>query len=113
LKSVTDWYDYCKSAKKPADIPSNPQLAYAEAGWTGISDWLGTGRRRRGTGWWPFKDARAFVRDLELKSRADWAGYCQSGKKPPNIPASPNFIYADDGWAGMGDWLGNKHNRQT
>ena len=43
LKSADEWRDYCKSGKKPADIPSNPDLTYAEAGWAGWGDWLGTG----------------------------------------------------------------------
>ena len=46
LKSETEWRDYCKSGKKPADIPANPHKAYAEAGWTSWGDWLGTGRTR-------------------------------------------------------------------
>ena len=43
LKSSTEWREYCKSGKKPADIPSNPNSVYAEAGWSGWGDWLGTG----------------------------------------------------------------------
>jgi superfamily II DNA or RNA helicase len=105
LKSQTEWRDYCKSGKKPADIPANPPNTYAEVGWDGWGDWLGTGRRR-GIGWRPFKDARVFVRGLGLKSGADWAAYCKSGKKPDNIPNAPQLVYASDGWAGTGDWLG-------
>jgi ribosomal protein L30/L7E len=106
LKSVAEWRDYCKSGKKPPDIPTNPNHTYANDGWAGISDWLGTGKRRPGTGWRSFRDARAYVGKLGLKSRAEWNDYCKSGKKPPDIPDSPNFIYANDGWAGISDWLG-------
>ena len=53
-----------------------------------------------------FKKARAFVRGLGLKSQAEWSAYCKSGKKPDDIPANPDHIYAKTGWAGMGDWLG-------
>jgi hypothetical protein len=41
LKSATEWPVYCKSGKKPADIPSGPRAAYAKQGWLGYSDWLG------------------------------------------------------------------------
>jgi hypothetical protein len=102
---VGEWYAYCISGKKPADIPSNPNLTYADTGWAGVGDWLGTGRRR-GTGWRSFKKARAFARSLDFKSETDWRKYCKSGKKPEDIPASPDDVYAEDGWAGMGDWLG-------
>jgi hypothetical protein len=42
LGSVSEWKEYCKSGDKPADIPSNPNRAYANIGWAGFGDWLGT-----------------------------------------------------------------------
>jgi hypothetical protein len=105
LRSSDEWYDYCRSGKKPTDIPATPYQTYADAGWAGMGDWLGTGRRR-GTGWRPFSKARAFVRGLGLKSQTEWSAYCRSGRKPNDIPACPSRTYADAGWAGMGDWLG-------
>jgi hypothetical protein len=66
---------------------------YAGKGWVGLGDWLGTAvlatqlRRYR-----PFKKARAYVRELELKSVAEWWVYCKSGKKPDDIPANPDGI---------------------
>jgi hypothetical protein len=45
LKSSNEWLDYCKSGKRPGDIPSNPYKTYAEAGWAGMGDWLRTGKR--------------------------------------------------------------------
>ena len=41
LKSETEWRSYCKSGKKPNDIPSAPHRTYAEVGWAGMADWLG------------------------------------------------------------------------
>jgi hypothetical protein len=41
LVSSSKWRAYCKSAKKPDDIPANPQDTYAGAGWAGWGDWLG------------------------------------------------------------------------
>src|SRR5262245_47813023 len=89
LKSRVEWFEvYCKSGKKPADIPTNPRQTYANDGWVGWGDWLGTGRRR-GQGWRSFSDARAFVRTLGLKFTAEWLEYCQSGMKPADIPSNP------------------------
>ena len=105
LKSRADWEAYCKSGKEPPDIPTGPRQTYLEDGWVGYGDWLGTGRRR-GQGWRNFGDARAFVRDLGLKSNAEWVAYCKSAKKPADIPSNPNQDYANEGWAGVGDWLG-------
>ena len=125
MKSGEEWGEYCKSGKKPADIPANPNYVYAETGWAGMGDWLGTGNRRGGWGDWlgtgtiaaqlrqyrSFKDARAFVRLLGLKSNTEWRDYCKSGKKPADIPNTPQVVYAKDGWAGIGDWLGYTHQK--
>ncbi len=61
--------------------------------------------------WRPFEEARGFVRSLKLKSRAEWDAYCKGqmphlGRLPADIPANPNSLYADQGWTGVGDWLG-------
>jgi len=63
-------------------------------------------RSRVPGGYQTFKKARAFVRGLGLKSMRKWDDYVQSGEKPDSIPAAPNEVYADDGWAGWNDWLG-------
>jgi hypothetical protein len=41
LKNYIEWREYCKSGKKPADIPTHPELVYNS--WKSMGDWLGTG----------------------------------------------------------------------
>ena len=58
-----------------------------------------------------YKQARAFVRSLKLKSYKEWLRYCRgrmTGKKtkPMDIPQNPRDTYLDKGWAGFADWLG-------
>ena len=117
LKSQAEWNAYAKGQlhnKKeiPKDIPANPNFPYADKGWQGIGDWLGTGtiasqlRKYRS-----FKRARAFVRQLGLTSSAEWNAYRmgrlpQKGKRPQDIPSNANKTYEEAGWQGMGDWLG-------
>src|SRR3990172_813616 len=60
----------------------------------------------------PFKQARAFVRGKKIASYKEWLRYCQGklkGKKPKplDIPQNPRDTYADKGWMGFSDWLGN------
>ena len=43
LPNENQWRKYCKSGKKPADIPSTPSITYKKE-WKGMGDWLGTGR---------------------------------------------------------------------
>jgi len=111
LKSQTEWLAYCKSGKKPDDIPANPNRTYA-GGWMGYGDWLGTGAVARSLRQYrSFAKARAFMRGLGLKSSNEWLAYRKSPNKPDDIPTNPNTYYANDGWAGMGDWLG--YTRET
>jgi hypothetical protein len=110
LKSEAEWRAYRKSGKKPTDIPANPNRTYANDGWAGVGDWLGTGAiAPRLREYRPFKEARAFVHSLKLKSNAEWRAYRKSGKKPTDIPAAPDSIYAEVGWFGWPDWLGYEH----
>ena len=106
LKDGTEWTNYCLSGKKPDDIPRSPHEVYKDKGWLGMGDWLGTGRIATSKKvFLPFEEAIKYVRKLKLKSGSDWIRYCQSGKKPNDIPVHPGQVYKDKGWVGMIDWL--------
>lgn len=107
FRSGAEWKAYCRSGNKPDDIPTNPSRTYADDGWQGMGDWLGTDTvANRYRQFRPFKKAQAFVHRLGLNSNAEWRDYCKSGEKPEDIPAVPEQTYANEGWAGYGDWLG-------
>ena len=108
LTGTVQWFAWCKSGQRPADIPANPQITYKEHGWQGMRHWLGTESsvgpyRKR---FRLFKDAVEFARSLKLKSDAEWRQWCTSGSRPPDIPSKPDMVYKDVGWGGMGHWLG-------
>lgn len=46
LETESDFRRYCKSRKKPDDIPTTPGRTYAKV-WLGMSDWLGYNSRRK------------------------------------------------------------------
>ena len=76
-----------------------------------VGDWLGTGKLAPGS-WRPFKEARAYVQKLNLKSHKEWVLYCKNKlkgfkEKPQDIPYAPVRPYKSE-WKGFGDWLGNK-----
>jgi superfamily II DNA or RNA helicase len=107
LKSQAEWFAYLKTGRCPRDIPTNPQTAYRGRGWASLGDWFGTGTvSNRDRKFRPFRQARAFVRRLGLKSQPEWFAYCTSGNCPPDIPSNPHRTYRDRGWASFGDWLG-------
>jgi len=107
LKSKKYWEEYCKSGKKPEDIPTNPAQAYKNYGWLSWGDWLGTGViASQNMFYRPYMDARIFVHSIGLKSKNQWATFAKSNKKPDDIPANPAQTYKQCGWVSWGDWLG-------
>jgi superfamily II DNA or RNA helicase len=104
LKNAKEWRAYAKSGQKPADVPANAHVVYANTGWLNFSDWLGNGRNGHGP-WRPFAEARAYVQSLKLKSTTEWYAYRKSGDRPKDIPANPNTVYANTGWLNWPDWL--------
>ena len=110
LENHKEWKDYCKSGKKPDDIPVAPQSAYRDKGWISWGEFLGTGyiasqNRKYKT----YEEARKFVRSLKLKNTKEWNDYYKSGKKPDDIPASPWRVYKDKGWISLSDFLGTDY----
>jgi hypothetical protein len=107
LKNQKEWLEYCKSGNKPDDIPGNPGGTYKKE-WVSLGNWLGTGRiADRDKIFRPFKEARAFVSELNLKGQKEWLEYCKSGNKPDDIPTGISSIYKDKGWISWGNFLGN------
>ncbi len=107
LGSAKEWSQTSKSGVLPKDIPVKPNKVYKGKGWVNWGDWLGTGivaaRLRK---YRSFTEARTFARSLNLKDGDEWREFSKSGKLPEDIPLAPGHTYKDNGWAGMGDWLG-------
>ena len=104
-----DWIIYCKSGKRPADIPRNPDDIYKGEGWINWNDWLGAGpigSRFISNNCLDYEGAKLLVHSLRLYTQKEWRTYCRSGKKPNNIPANPPAVYKNNGWRSWRDWLG-------
>jgi hypothetical protein len=117
LKNLRDWQKYRRGGfpdlpSKPDDIPVAPEYVYAEKGWLGNGDWIGTGNQKyRRVVPRDFNLARDFARSLKLSSRTEWRNFAYGKmknmqKRPADIPGEPDKTYADKGWAGWDDWLG-------
>ena len=106
LTSNEKWKAYCKSSKKPDNIPKAPRRVYKKE-WKSMCDWLGTGRiANQDREYKPFEEARKFATGLGLKSKDDWSGYIKSGKLPNDVPRDPRSLYKGKGWTDWGDFLG-------
>ena len=117
LKSENDWRRFCKGELpdkgfRPNDIPFKPERTYSSNGWNGFGDWLGTGNiAPRLREFLPFDEARKFVHSIGLNSLAEWNQFYRGniptkGILPSNIPSNPKRTYENQGWRGIGDWLG-------
>jgi superfamily II DNA or RNA helicase len=107
LKNRDEWREYCKSDKKPNNIPANPDTVYKKDGWINMGDWLGTGNlSNRDKKFRPFKEARQFVHSLNLNNIEEWLTYAKSPHMPSDIPTYPGKPYKKNGWINWADWLG-------
>ena len=110
MKGKEEWGEYCKSGKKPDDIPSAPHLTYKNKGWTNWGDFLGTeyvatfDRK-----YMSFEEARKIILSMRLKNTGEYKEYCKSGNKPSGIPSYPNYYYKNKGWTNWGDFLGTEY----
>lgn len=107
LRGVKAWLDFCKSGKRPKNIPAAARSVYGKTKeWDSWADFLGYGSKK--PEFWSFDKAREYVRGLGIKSINDWYKYTKSGDKPAEIPADPRCVYTRSGeWKSYGDFLGN------
>jgi hypothetical protein len=107
IRSQSEYKLFTKSSNFPKNLPTNPDKSYRNIGWVSWGDFLNTGVVAPGNQKYiDFEIAKKYVRSLNLKTGKEWNEFCNSNMKPANIPASPNYIYKNNGWSGMGDWLG-------
>ncbi len=105
LRNQDEWKEYCRSGKKPSEIPANPARRYKKE-WIGMGDWLGTGTIASfNKQFRTYAGARDFVRSLRIESLTQWRKYIKSGQKPEDIPTNPNTYYSEE-WRSWGDFLG-------
>lgn len=93
LISQAEWNEWSDNGLRPVNIPSEPQHHYKKAGWQSWDVWLDT-HIHTATTYLPFDEALMFARTLKLSGQDDYMAWCKSGKRPENIPVSPEQRYA-------------------
>ncbi|OGV66933.1 MAG: hypothetical protein A3K19_03660 [Lentisphaerae bacterium RIFOXYB12_FULL_65_16] len=117
LSGTRDWERYCRGEKPhlpalPGDMPRDPSRIYRSGGWLNWRDWLGASATAAPHGpYRPFAAARRFAQGLGMKSFHEWQLYGQGrmkhlGRRPDDLPSTPDRVYRNDGWVSWGDWLG-------
>ena len=102
LKKENEWNVYCKSGKKPADIPLTVARVYKNSGYTTMGDWLGTGyianRNRKYLPPIEAKiEARKIAKKLGIKTQKDWSDAYKARKIPNTLPSSLWSTYGPKG----------------
>lgn len=111
LKSINEWKDYTKSGLKPDDIPSNPNTSYQKKGWKNFNDWLGTNNAAPGSiHYRNYEEAKKQIESDGVNSYDKWKVYCENGRKPNDIPTTPDRIYKNKGWINWKYFLGSLNN---
>jgi len=111
LKNVSDWLKYCKSNKKPDNVPKSPDSFYKRRKqWNGWGDFLGTYRvanQSKKSIYLTYDQAIKWVHKQNIKNKNDWKNLINSPSFPNNIPKEPRTFYKKQGsWRGSGHWYG-------
>ncbi|MDB4710926.1 DEAD/DEAH box helicase family protein, partial [Flavobacteriales bacterium] len=89
LKSGSDWRNYCKSGKKPIDIPTAPDKIYKKDGWSSWGDFLGTGfiaTQSLKDIYISFDEAKKYVKKRGFKSSSEYRKFVKSKDYFTEIP---------------------------
>jgi hypothetical protein len=117
LANRNEWNAFCrarsgKQRARPPDIPAAPHAVYANHGWLGYGDWLGTGRVHPSKNHYrSYEEACTFVHALGIRTQAEWRAYRRGelgglGPRPLDIPSAPSQVYSGLGWVSWGHFLG-------
>jgi hypothetical protein len=116
LRGHLEWKDWWRSGRpgvppSALDLPCNADQIYANRGWKGWGDFLGTGNVwPKHRVWREFDASRRFARGLGLRTVKEWRRYATGGLPdlpplPSDIPYGPDRTYAGKGWRGWVDFL--------
>lgn len=122
LAASREWHDFAAGRRAdlgtcPLDVPKHPDMCYADGGWQGWGDFLGTGNLHPADREFrSFAKARAFARTLGLRSSHEWSVAVRDGlpdgrRIPGDIPHGAQNYYTGRGWKGWGDFLGTGNRR--
>lgn len=109
LVNQPKWREFCKSKNFPSFIPKSPKKYYANNGWLGLGDWLGTGRiADQYKVFVSFEKVKLLVKNIGIKTQREWFDYAKSGgDKPENVPYNPHRTYKNE-WKDWADFLGKE-----
>lgn len=98
--NLKNWTDYRKRYHEDAKLPAQPQVVYANKGWTNWYDFLGN---RKPQFYESYALASAAARALGIVTSIE---YVQRYQEDPRLPSSPANVYHNNGWSDWYSFLG-------
>lgn len=106
LKSISEWQKFCKSGKKPNNIPADFFHYYENKGLISAGDFLGTNTISNAKKkYLSYEEAKTYVQKLKFKRLKDLNEYFRKGKRPETIPFEYREYYKKE-WVSYKDFLG-------
>jgi len=107
LKGTKEWDKYCKSGKKPENIPSSPSYIYKDKGFISMPNFLGySSNRGKNRNTLTYEEAQKICVKLKVLSANDYRNKKKQEILPSNIPSAPGRVFKNKGWISWGDFLG-------
>lgn len=105
LKSNKEWKIYCKTGKKPIEIPSNLHSTYKNEGWISITEFLGNeGKPRRKRISMTLIEVKQFAKKHHVKSKEEWGLMTKKKNFPKGMPKALPSFYKNQ-WTDWNDFL--------
>ena len=107
INDVKGWYWYCKSNKRPKNIPASPWIIYKDSGWVDWFHWLGKEKVYSKKIFLSFNEALKVIRKDSIKYKLTYLTWKEYSKnyRPVNIPSNPHITYKNKGWISWKHWL--------
>lgn len=106
LKSETDWRVFCKTGKRPENIPYKPDRYYISE-WHSWGDWIGTNSvANYKLKFVTYEEAKKLIHQFKISSFQDWKALIKQKEfSALNIPKNPIRSYVKE-WQGWDDFFG-------
>ncbi|MDE0151625.1 MAG: hypothetical protein OXK80_03895 [Bdellovibrionales bacterium] len=107
IRSRAHYNELKKNEELPDDMPALPDQIYANKGWKGWGNFLGTNRvANRNKQFRTFRRAHNYIRRHNIQSITQYQEMKKNGELPDDMPSNPNQTYKDKGWKGWPHFLG-------
>lgn len=106
IKSKRRWLALLNNQKLfPSFLPKNPDIFYKNE-WISWEDWFYFKLNLNDSNYLSYSEAKAYLKDKNLKSPKQWKNYVNNIDFPNFIPKNPELFYKKNGWKGWNDWFG-------